>query len=176
MLRRWTAPGNYLFARLALKADESFPGTSWIIVNPKWKNSSIFEGRKIVTIPDLVYREFQLDAFTEQEIQAHTKAVREVAAAADKIICFSSHVVHQQIAGLLADRDSEKICVVPHAPILPDSFADSENDSRAQLGNELRQFFSSEQCTVIIAIFLLKECDMYWFLAKFGPIRTTSGC
>ena len=145
MLRRWTAPGNYLFARLALKADESFPGTSWIIVNPKWKNSSIFEGRKIVTIPDLVYREFQLDAFTEQEIQAHTKAVREVAAAADKIICFSSHVVQQQIAGLLPDHDSRKIRVVPHAPIRPSSFLDSENDSRAQLGNELRQLFSSEQ-------------------------------
>lgn len=145
ILRRWITPKNYPFDRLAVKAGEAFPGTSWIIVNPQWKNSSIFEGRKIVAIPDLVYREFQLDGFTEQEIQTHTKAVCEVAAAADKIICFSSHVVHQQIAGLLADRDSDKIRVVPHAPILPDSFADSENDSRAQLGNELRQFFSSEQ-------------------------------
>jgi len=145
MLRRWITPENYPFDRLALKAGEAFPGTSWIIVNPEWKNSSVLEGRKIVTIPDLVYREVWVDGFSKQEIQMHTKAVREVATAADKIICFSSHVVHQQIAGLLADRDSKKIRVVPHAPILPDSFADSENDSRAQLGNALRELFSSEQ-------------------------------
>ena len=69
MLRRWTAQETiYLLVSHSRQTNPS--GTSWIIVNPKWKNSSIFEGRKIVTIPDLVYREFQLDAFTEQEIQA----------------------------------------------------------------------------------------------------------
>ena len=142
LLRRVPIPR---FDSLALKASESFPETSWVITNPVWKNGATLEGRRIVAIPDLVYREFPLKGFIEKDLQTHTNTVCEVATAADKIICFSSHVVHQQIAGLLADRDSKKIRVVPHAPILPDSFADSENDSRAQLGNELRQLFSSEQ-------------------------------
>lgn len=133
------------FYRLACKLSKSFPETSWIVVNPKWKNASLLQGRKIVTIPDLVYREFQVDGFTKQEIETHIKAVHKNALAADKIVCFSSHVIHQQIAGLLPDRDSKKVRVVPHAPILPNSFSESENDSRTQLGNELRQLFSSEQ-------------------------------
>ena len=142
LLRRVPIPR---FDNLALKASESFPEASWVIANPKWKNASILKGRRIVTIPDLVYREFRLDGFTEEELQVHAKTVCEVATAADKIICFSSHVVHQQIAELLPDHDRKKIRVVPHAPIHPGSFSDSQNDSRIQLGNELRQLFSSEQ-------------------------------
>ena len=142
---RWITSENYPFDRLALKAGKAFPGTSWVIANPKWKNASILKGRRIVTIPDLVYREFRLDGFTKEELQVHAKTVCEVATAADKIICFSSHVVHQQIAELLPDHDRKKIRVVPHAPIHPGSFSGSQNDSRIQLGNELRQLFSSEQ-------------------------------
>ena len=145
MVLRWITPKKTPFDRLALKASKAFPGTSWVIANPVWKNAAILEGRRIVTIPDLVYREFRLDGFTEEELQTHTKTVRKVATAADKIICFSSHVVHQQIAGLLPDHDSKKICVVPHAPIHSGSFSDSQNDSRTQLGSELRHLFSSEQ-------------------------------
>ena len=135
---------NPRFDSLALKASESFPETSWVIANPVWKNGATLEGRRIVAIPDLAYREFPLRGFTEKELQTHTNTVCKVATAADKIICFSSHVAHQQIAGLLPDHDSEKIRIVPHAPIHTGSFSDSQNDSRIQLGNELRQFFSSE--------------------------------
>ena len=117
--------------------------SSWIIVNPKWKNSSIFEGRKIVTIPDLVKLEF-----TEQENSAYES---RCAAAADKIICFSSLSL-QQIAQNYLIYDSRKIRVVPHAPIRP---LDFRHAVKMMERNKLR-LFSSEQ-TAIIVISLLKE-------------------
>lgn len=142
-LRRVAFPVDDPFSRLAREASRAFPNATWVIANPAWRRGSELRGRKLVTIADLAYREFHFEGFSERELQSHHERVAKNASSADKIICFSSHVCSRHLAGVLPDRECQKVRVVRHAPMLPEPCSGNKEDSRQQLAVGLRRIFTS---------------------------------
>lgn len=167
-------PSDSPFESLAKSVRRAFPGITWVIPNPGWAAAAHLTGPKILTVADVVYREFPLFGVTAAEINEHARRLSDLAAAAEKVVCFSDHVARNHIAPALPGVTG-KIIVVPHAPFQTELPQMPATESRQQLGRSLRGRFRAPPLNRHYCDFPFEDVEYLLVSSKCRPYKNYAG-